>query len=300
MIPLSANTLPEDPIAASLIEPQLLRLRQDFGVYPVCASEIEFYIPGSQQADVAMLYRAINDLCSQENILLADIGAERGHEQHEISLQPADPLKIAHDTERLKQIVRQCCAERGLSSNYAAKPWPSEPGSGLHIHLHLADCEGKNLFYKKDDIISDILKFSIGGMMHWLPDSFAVFAPYAESYDRFVPGSNTPVTASWGANNRTVAIRLPDSAPENKHIEHRVSGADAPVAPVIAVLLAAMHYGIVHRSEPGAQIYGDAALGMYNLPAFFTSLEEARSAFNSSSRISDYFSRDNIAQMLAR
>jgi glutamine synthetase len=247
------------------------------------------------QADMAMLYRDINDICSQHDIHIADIGAERGHEQHEVSLLPCnDPIKTAHDTERLKQIITDCSRQRGITPDFSAKPWPSEPGSGLHIHLHLADCEGKNLFYKDDETISEVLKFSIGGMLQWLPDSFAVFAPYVQSYDRFVPGSNTPVTASWGANNRTVAIRLPDSNHDNKHIEHRVAGADAPVAPVIAVLLAAMHYGIAHKNEPGPQIYGDAALAMYNLPPFFTTLEDAQAAFHTSSRISDYFSRDII------
>ncbi len=96
----------------------------------------------------------------------------------------------------------------------------------------------------------------------------AIFAPSPESYARFVAGSNAPLTVSWGANNRTTAIRLPDSAHDNKRIEHRVAGADADPEHVIAAILKGLYSGLKNRVDPGPQIYGDASLPMYGLQAF--------------------------------
>ena len=41
--------------------------------------------------------------------------------------------------------------------------------------------------------------------------SMIAFAPHENSYARFTPRGQTPTTISWGANNRTVAVRLPDT-----------------------------------------------------------------------------------------
>jgi glutamine synthetase len=114
--------------------------------------------------------------------------------------------------------------------------------------------------------MSDALKFSIGGLLATMRDTMAAFAPSAESQARFTPGSMAPTTISWGANNRTVAIRLPDSAHDNKRIEHRVASADADPGQVIAAILAGVHYGLKNRCDPGKQIHGDASLEQYGLP----------------------------------
>lgn len=277
---------------AAYITPVLQRLQQDFGYQVISAGEIEFYLHGSAEpeADMVACYYDIRHGANYAGITLHSIEKERGREQHEISLTPcSDPVKTANDLATLKQLITKIAVTYNLRADFAAKPASGEPGSGLHMHLHLADEAGQNVFYKDDERISDSLKFSIGGMLHWLPDSMAVFAPTAESYARFAKGSNAPTTVSWGANNRTVAIRLPDSAHHNKHIEHRVAGADANPACVMAVLLASMHYGLAQHCEPGKQIYGDAALSMYELPPLPHDYEAALAAFHASPLLGEYF-----------
>src|SRR5581483_11371383 len=139
----------------------------DFGLYPVTAAEIEFYLIGSANyATLPAFWDEIRTGCAEVDISLSKIEKERGREQHEISLLPcADPLKTANDIKSLKYIIEHKASTRGLEVSFSARPFPDQPGSGLHIHVHLADAQGKNVFYKDDYSISDPLKFSIGGLL---------------------------------------------------------------------------------------------------------------------------------------
>ncbi len=247
-------------------------LKADFGLQPVTAAEIEFYLRGADACGgIKKFWQEVS-----ARIPLQKYEKERGREQFEIALTPvANPQKTAGDIGTLKTIISDTAKKYGMTADFAAKPFPDQPGSGLHIHIHLEDAGGKNVFYKDDSAISDALKWSIGGLLAWLPETMPVFAPYKESYARFAAGGNAPTTVSWGANNRTVAIRLPDAPHDNKHIEHRVAGADADPKSVMENILAAIHYGLQNQCDPGAQVYGDASLAQYDLPKLPQTLEEA-------------------------
>lgn len=281
---------------STLIAAQIERLKADFNLHPVTATEIEFYLHGSE--DESLLQKFWDEVlknCENAGIVIHNKSKETGHEQHEIALAPwPDPIRTASDTESLKSIISDAASCHNMRADFSARPFEDRPGSGLHIHVHLNDAEGKNTFYKDDETISAALKYSIGGLLAWLPFSMPVFAPHEESYKRFTEKSNAPLTISWGANNRTVAIRLPDAAHDNKRIEHRVSGADADVSLVIAVILAAIHDGISNCADCGGQVYGDAALPMYNLPRLPTNLADARAAMESSSVLKHYFSVSDL------
>jgi glutamine synthetase len=193
-----------------------------------------------------------------------------------VSLAPNHSAeKTVRDTLSLKKIITDTAKKYSMEASFAAKPLADDFGSGLHIHVHLENKQGQNQYVKQDAFISDALNYSLGGLLLWMPDTMAIFAPSPASYKRFAPGSNGPQTVSWGANNRTVALRLPDSAHDNKRIEHRVSGADADVWQVVYVILCAIHYGLLTKAKPDGQVYGDASLEMYNKPRFPASFEIA-------------------------
>ncbi|MFO0388972.1 MAG: glutamine synthetase [Alphaproteobacteria bacterium] len=248
-------------------------LQAEFGLTPIVASEIEFYLHGG--APDENFWAALVDACKQESIPLLKYEKEKGEKQYEIALAPTSAQKCANDTKLVKQLISDLAIKNNMKADFSAKPLVEQPGSGLHINVHLENDAGKNVFYKKDDIISDTLKFSIGGLLDRLPASMYIFAPSESSYARFTDKSNAPTTISWGANNRTVAIRLPDSAPDKKRIEHRVAGADAHPDAVIVAILAGIHHGLTNRISPPPQIYGDASLEMYNLQKLPQSLVEA-------------------------
>ena len=280
-----------------LIEGQVRRLVADFAMQPIIASEIEFYL-NDPALDMAGFWAELLQSADAAGIGIFNYGKEDGFGQYEVSLAPAHPIKAASDTLAIKTIISRIANRYKTEADFSAKPDVIKPGSGLHIHIHLENTEQVNVYTKDDFSMSDALRFSIGGLQKWLPDSMIVFAPSVESYKRFMGKSNAPQTISWGANNRTVAIRLPDAPHNNKHIEHRISGADADPVGVIAILLAGIHYGLKNHCEPGQQIYGDASLPIYNLARLPSSYEEAVTLYKKSELIPSYFNASELLSVV--
>ncbi len=245
------------------------RLQQEHGFTPVVAAEIEFYLFGAVPAKLDNLWDDLRARCAHASIPLEKTEAERGEGQFEIALTPVSARSAAEHAIYSKGIITECAQAHGMTASFAAKPLENQPGSGLHIHIHLEDGSGQNIYHKQDALMSDALRFSLGGLLATMLEHLPVFAPTSDSRARFIPGGNAPTTISWGANNRTTALRLPDSIASAKHIEHRVAGADADPAAVIAAILEGILHGLAHQSNPGTQIYGDASLEMYALPKLF-------------------------------
>lgn len=211
-------------------------LKRDFNATCVVAFEIEFYLSGGEPGTAPYTLQK-----------------EKGENQWEVALPVRKSAREA--LEDLAEFKRWALTQ---GANFAAKPLADQPGSGLHVHIHLEDVAGNSLYYKKDEVISDALKWSIGGLLANMKADMDVFAPAPASRARFVPGGTAPTTVSWGANNRTCAIRLPDVGAPKRHIEHRVAGADAEAEAVLACILRGIYRGLSEKIEPPAQTYGEA------------------------------------------
>ena len=158
-----------------------------------------FYLFGAGEGDLEPFFKELTARCFANKVFLNKCERERGHEQCEIALYISDPVKAAADLEIVKRVIGDMAKAKNFTPDFSARPRPDRPGSGLHVHVHLADEKGVNMFHKDDETISDPLKYSIGGMLAWLPASMPVFAPNKESYGRyFVPGGQVPSTVSWG------------------------------------------------------------------------------------------------------
>jgi glutamine synthetase len=96
-----------------------------------------------------------------------------------------------------------------------------------------------------------------------------VFAPNANSYRRFVSQSYAPIAPIWGINNRSVSLRVPAGPAASRHVEHRISGADANLYLAVAAVLGAAGHGMRERLDPGAPVKGNgyAQTGVRTLPA---------------------------------
>jgi glutamine synthetase len=257
------------------IAPIAERLKTDFGLSPVLGAEIEFYLPGATPEILARMQAACADaLCA------APIETEKGQDQYEIALPPfASPHALARQLAQAKAALSQAAANEGLAADFSAKPFADRPGNGLHLHLHLENAQGQNVFYREAEDYSPQLLYALGGMLALMQESMIFFAPTAESCKRFVEKSQAPLTVSWGPNNRTVALRLPNAPMEHKRIEHRVAGADAEPEAVIAAILVAAHYGLANRLNPGPPVHGDAALPVYGKERLVRSEAEATQRF---------------------
>ena len=288
---LQVSMHPEQGLPAAPADPRHVlvqtidRLKAD-GYHPVMAVELEFYLldrqrdangrpqPALQANDVRpqapqvygiyeleQLQPFLDDLyaaCEAQGLPVRTAISEYAPGQVELTLEHRfDALQAIDEGVRYKRLVKGVANKHGLQACFMAKPFSYQAGSGLHLHVSLADEQGHNLYASDDPHGTPLLRHSIGGMMHTLTDSLAIFCPHANSYRRFQASSYAPLAKSWGVNNRTVSFRVPGGPAQSRHIEHRICGADANPYLAAAALLAGIHLGIRQQIDPGAPIVGN-------------------------------------------
>ena len=149
------------------------------------------------------------------------ITSEAGVGQFEITMTHGPALKIADDIILLKELIKGTARKHGMAATFMAKPFAMESGNGMHTHFSVLDDQGQNVFMDQSK-----LEAAIAGCLDLFTDSTLFFAPHANSFDRFVEGAHAPINATWGYDNRTVAVRVPGGPPVATRIEHRVAGGD--------------------------------------------------------------------------
>lgn len=208
--------------------------------------------------DFAPFFKELYAACEAQGLPAKTLISEYAPGQMEIVLRHrADVLKACDEGIMLKRLIKNVAERQGLAATFMAKPYSEWTGSGMHIHVSLADEAGNNLFAAEDPLQNQLLMHAIGGLKAAMAESMLIFAPNANSYRRFRRNSYAPVSASWGINNRTVSLRIPAGPAKACHIEHRPSGADANPYLVMAAILAGMHHGIVEKAEPGNPVTGN-------------------------------------------
>jgi glutamine synthetase len=290
---LQVSMHPQRGLPATVADPRHLltrvsdRLKSE-GYYPVMATEIEFYLldrdrdrteggrplparqangqrPSATQVygihELEQLEPFLEDLyhaCEVQGLPARTAISEYAPGQVEITLEHRhDALQAIDEGVRYKRLVKGVAHAHGMQACFMAKPFADLAGSGLHMHVSLADGERRNLYASDDPAGTPLLRHSIAGMMETLADSLALFCPHANSYRRFQANSYAPLAMSWGINNRTVSFRVPSGAAASRHIEHRICGADANPYLAAAAILAGIHHGITRQLDPGAPVEGN-------------------------------------------
>jgi len=192
--------------------------------------------------------------------------------QYELTLRHRDSgLRAADDLVMLKRLVRGLAIRHGMRANFMAKPFGGRSGSGMHLHTSLTDEAGKNLMADSGGDLAPLLLNAVAGLQKTLAESMLLYAPNINSWRRFGRNSYAPTAATWGRNNRSVAIRVPAGNPANRHIEHRTPGVDANPYLVAAGVLAGMYEGIRDKLQPEAEATSYDADSAYGLPANWAS-----------------------------
>lgn len=178
--------------------------------------------------------------------------AEFGAGQFELNLRHVpDPLAAADHLMALRRAIRGVARAHGLDATFMPKPYGERSGSGLHIHVSLADSEGRRLFDAGEGPApAPAAAEALAGLVETMADAMLIWAPHANSYRRLVPGSYAPMVAAWGLDNRGAALRMPETAGPGARIEHRVAGSDANPYLAVAAVLAGVLHGLEHRLEP--------------------------------------------------
>jgi glutamine synthetase len=248
------------------------------GLFPVVACELEFTLVGGDAAgrpapfpaarggvgrpdgghlcvqqveDYGAFLHVLHDALCRQGIAAETIVSEYGRGQFEVNVShSADPLRAADQAVLLRRAVVGVAASQGLRASFMAKPFQDRAGNGLHIHLSLADENGRNRF-AQDGGEAD-LRAAIAGMQRLHGESLALFAPSFSAFRRYRAGSFVSMVSSWGENSRSVAFRIPTGNRAARRVEHRVAGADASPHLAMTAILAAAHYGVTNQLTPDA------------------------------------------------
>ncbi|MGX5217522.1 glutamine synthetase family protein [Pseudomonas segetis] len=281
---------PTEGLPATVADPRHLlvqvieRLKAD-GYHPVMACELEFYLldqkpdargrpqpaldadggrPRSTQVyglrELEQIEPFLADLysaCKTQGIPARTAISEYAPGQVEITLEHGDALAAMDQAVRYKRIVKGVAHKHGMQACFMAKPYDHLAGTGMHMHVSLADAQGNNLYASEDPAGTPLLAMSVAGMLSALLDSLLLFCPNANSYRRFQANSYAPLAPTWGVDNRTVSMRVPGGPANTRHVEHRICGADANPYLAAAAILAAIHHGIRHELDPGAPVTGN-------------------------------------------
>lgn len=293
------------------------------GITPVVAVELEFYllqmeggkpVPArapisgvrpstidvyslSEMADFKPFFDDLYAACDEQALPLESAISEYAAGQFELTLRhKADAMRATDDALMYKRLVKGVAAKHGMIASFMAKPFVHSAGNGMHLHVSMADGNGANTFASEDLEGSPMLRHAIGGMKALLAESMAIFAPNGNSFRRFKANSYAPIAPTWGVNNRTVSLRVPAGSPPSRHVEHRVSGADANPYLAMAAVLAAMHHGIKEQLDPGPAIVGNGyeqAPKDYKLPNNWAAAIEA---FEQSALMREYLGDRFVTQ----
>lgn len=250
------------------------------GLFPVVAVELEFYLldrkrdaegylqppcaPGTDDRNTqsqvysvdnlnhfADVLNDIDELAKLQLIPADGAVAEASPGQFEINLHHTDNvLDACDDALALKRLVRLMAEKHKMHATFMAKPYEEHAGSGMHIHISMLNNKGENVLVDGDGEDSALLKRALAGMIDLMPASMALLAPNVNSYRRFQPGMYVPTQASWGHNNRTVALRIPCGERQNHRVEYRVAGADANPYLVMAAIFAGILHGLDNPQLP--------------------------------------------------
>ena len=281
---------PDKGLPAAVADPRHLLIRMidklnAQGYYPVMACELEFYLldpktpkrglpqlaaePGGRIPDDTQVYglRELEQLepfladlyaaCKLQGIPARTAISEYAPGQVEITLQHGDALVAMDQAVRYKRLVKGVAHKHGMQACFMAKPFTHLSGSGMHMHISLNDAQGHNLYASEDSSGTDLLRWSIGGLLSSLNDSLLFFCPNANSYRRFQSESYAPLAPTWGVDNRTVSMRIPGGPAVSRHIEHRICGADANPYLAAALILAGVLRGVENQVDPGPPVTGN-------------------------------------------
>ena len=296
------------PFAPRNVLKRVLELYAARGWRPVVAPEMEFYLvarnidPG--QEIEAMVGRSgrpaaarqaysisavdefgpviddIYDFAEAEGFEIDGITQEGGAGQLEINLRHGDPVKLADEIFYFKRLIREAALRHNCFATFMAKPIEGEPGSAMHIHHSVVSTEtGRNIFSGEDDGETPHFIHFIGGLQRYLPAATPLFAPYVNSFRRFVKDTAAPINLEWGRDNRTTAIRVPVSDPQARRVENRLPGMDCNPYLGIAASLACGYLGMVEEIVPRDEFMGDAYDAEEEIPrGIYAALDELEAA----------------------
>ena len=197
--------------------------------------------------------------------------------QYELPIKPKFGIYAADDSFTFRNSIKQIAHQNNLKATFATTPFPADmdgASNGAHFNFSLwcnNDKETKdnkdnknnddekepkktkkNAFYDEnaDNRLSEIAMFFIGGILEHI-DALTLFANITPNcYRRSNTHSWSPGNASYGPNNRSVALRYKTDGEDGTYMEYRLSSSACNPYMVTTSVIAAGIDGIKNRIKP--------------------------------------------------
>ncbi len=215
--------------------------------------------PCYDQQALMRRYDVISEICDAM-ISLGWKPYQNDHEdangQFEMNWTYDDALVTADRQAFFKYMVKSIAEKHKFRATFMPKPFANLTGNGCHTHLSVWDKENKiNLFVDRteESELSTLGYQFIAGVLASANALCAFTNPVVNSYKRInapvtLSGSTwSPNTISYGGNNRTHTIRIPDTG----RFELRLADGAANPYLLPTVLIAAGLDGIERQLNPG-------------------------------------------------
>jgi len=203
----------------------------------------------------AFLERLVESLLAVD-IDVYQIDHEDANGQFEINFTYDDALTSADRIVLFRMAAGEIARDLGMICTFMPKPASTRTGSGMHMHISLADKENRNVFLDKSDRrglgLSTLAYHFLGGVLNHARALTALCAPCVNSYKRLVVGRSlsgatwAPAFISYGDNNRSSMVRVPFG-----RLEMRLVDSSANPYLATAAVLAAGLDGIERQLDPG-------------------------------------------------
>jgi glutamine synthetase len=218
--------------------------------------------PCYDQQALMRRYAVITEICDA----MQELGwapYQNDHEdangQFEMNWDYADVLITADRHAFFKFMVRSIAEKHGVRATFMPKPFRNLTGNGCHAHASVWDRDGaRNLFHdaKGELGISKLGYNFLGGVLGHAEALCSFFNPTVNRYKRInapatLSGATwSPNTISYGGNNRTHMVRIPDAG----RFEFRLMDGAANPYLMPAALLAAGLDGMATKADPGQRL----------------------------------------------
>ena len=253
-----------------LLEYIVTQFIREYKLIPCIGVEIEFYL--SDQINIVEF----------ENRLGISVKKEKGKNQFEIDLAPTiELINYIQQINSIRVNISNIASQLNGYADFRSKPFIDDYGNAMHFHVNFIDTldyhPRAEMTLKVDELF---FTHAARSLCHFMLDSLLIFLPEEEDYLRLNSRFMAPTHVSFGGNNRTVAIRMPDSLP--RRLEHRL--ASSLVDPYIAIftILKSIYRGLqdpqIIRNIP--KVFGNAFDEQYSLIPLPINRKQAQEIFD--------------------
>lgn len=165
---------------------------------------------------------------------------EKGPSQHEIDLRTTGAKEMADSILTYKLTVKEIALKHGAYASFMPKPMTDKPGNSMHLHIHLTDEEGNNIFFDENDdspyCLSTIARQFIAGILKYAKETCMITNQYQNSYKRLIGMDCLTNHIAWSRSNRCTLVRIPGYRPQTEECSRiEIRNPDPACNPYLAL-----------------------------------------------------------------